>query len=960
MFHFFATHHGLCLTRALRGLTLLLLAALAVSARAELPQPALTAIHPPGGRQHSQVAVSLLGSDLDDLRTLVFSHPGITATPILSPPTELDPEARPIPQRMLVSIGPDVPPGVYDVEAVGRFGVSNARSFVVGTGAEVVKERDVDSVATALDLPTDGTVSGRAVAGKADHYALTLKAGQRLRAEVWSRRIDSRMVPVLSVLDAAGKVLATPRRARQEDPLLDFIAPADGRFVVRIHDRFASGGEELFYRLAVSTGPQIDGVFPPVVKPAATPDERATLTLLGSALPLGLPAGLAADVEGLEQALVPLRLAPPQSGAVARTHWRLHAPRDAASQLVDLQVDLPGMPQTPLPVLVSAETVVVEHNHNDSPLEPQAVTLPGCIAGRFYPQRDRDWFGFTAKAGERFVFEVFSARLGLPTDPALLIEQVTTEADGRTTAKEIAYADDGPSEFQGGILDRPTADPLVEFKAPADGSYRMLVRDLKGESHSSPEHVYVVEVRRPRPTFHLLALLAQPHRADAERTLIATPVLPIGGTVGIDVLVLKSDGFSGDVTLFAEGLPAGVSAAPTVAAARSNRALLGLTAAAGSQPWAGTIRVVGRATIGGEEVVQTARVAMLRWNADPKVQHPKLRELHSLPLAVTPDTAPLSITTHESRIWETARGGKLSVPLDVVRQPEATGGLTLTAANLPAELKVPEVKIEEATTSTVAAIELDPKLPAGTYQIVLRGLAKEKYARNPPAAELAKADAQRIGGLAKQRVEQVETARLAVAAAEKLLAETQLAAQQATGAPPDSQQLIAACMAGKAAADKTLSEAEAKAKAMEEERARREKVAADAAAASVPKDVEVPVMATPIMLVVAESPLQLTLPLEITIQPGATAELVIPLERRYGLSGPVSFEPKLVAPAVSLTLLPVTAPPDQPQATIKIIAGADAPPGRHEVVIGTKTQYFDREVSGEQKVVLVVAAPVPL
>ena len=119
-------------------------------------------------------------------------------------------------------------------------------------------------------------------------------------------------------------------------------------------------------------------------------------------------------------------------------------------------------------------------------------------------------------------------------------------------------------------------------------------------------------------------------------------------------------------------------------------------------------------------------------------------------------------------------------------------------------------------------------------------------------------------------------------------------------------------------------------------------------------------MATPIMLVVAESPLQLALPPEVTIQPGATAELVIPLERRYGLSGPVSFEPKLVTPAVSLTLLPVTAPPDQPQATIKIIAGADAPPGRHEVVIGTKTQYFDREVSGEQKVVLVVASPVPL
>jgi len=167
-------------------------------------------------------------------------------------------------------------------------------------------------------------------------------------------------------------------------------------------------------------------------------------------------------------------------------------------------------------------------------------------------------------------------------------------------------------------------------------------------------------------------------------------------------------------------------------------------------------------------------------------------------------------------------------------------------------------------------------------------------------------------------------------------------------------------MAGKAAADKTLGEAEAKAKALEEERARREKVATEAAAASAPKEIEMPLTATPIMLVVAESPLHLALPPEVAIQPGATAELVIPFERRYGLSGPVSFEPKLVAPAVGLTLLPVTVPPDQPQATIKIIAGADVPPGRHEVVIGTKAQYFEREVSGEQKVVLVVAASAPL
>jgi len=147
---------------------------------------------------------------------------------------------------------------------------------------------------------------------------------------------------------------------------------------------------------------------------------------------------------------------------------------------------------------------------------------------------------------------------------------------------------------------------------------------------------------------------------------------------------------------------------------------------------------------------------------------------------------------------------------------------------------------------------------------------------------------------------------------------------------------------------------EARAKAMEEERVRREKMAADAAAASAPKEIEVPVMATPIMLVVAESPLELAMPPEVAVQPGATAEWVVPFFRRHGLSGPVNFEPMLATAVPGLTLLPATAPPDQPQATLKIIAGADAPPGRHEVVLKTKAQYFDREVTGEQKAVLLV------
>jgi F-type H+-transporting ATPase subunit b len=76
-----------------------------------------------------------------------------------------------------------------------------------------------------------------------------------------------------------------------------------------------------------------------------------------------------------------------------------------------------------------------------------------------------------------------------------------------------------------------------------------------------------------------------------------------------------------------------------------------------------------------------------------------------------------------------------------------------------------------AAAAATAEIELDPKLPAGVYQILLRGATKMAYARNPQAAELAKADHERIAALVKERVAQVEGAKSGLAAADRGKAE---------------------------------------------------------------------------------------------------------------------------------------------------------------------------------------------
>jgi len=822
-------------------------------ARAEFPEPRLSAIHPPGGRQGTDLEVTLVGTDLDDLERLEFFHSGITSTPVLNPPGEFDPEPRPVPGRLRVSIAADVPPGPYDAVAVGRFGVSNPRIFMVGNVTEAVKTADLGTPEKALEVSTDSVVSGRSTTGSADHFAVTLAAGTRLRVETWARRIDSRLDGVLEVLDPSGAVVARSPRPRDEDPMLDFSAAVDGRHLVRLHDRFVRGGDDYFYRLALSTTPVVEAVFPPAVEMGAG---SVRLTVIGRGLPDATPIDLEHEPGGLVARAIDVQPGDPAAGAVGRIVRRLLSPRDSGVSLVDLHGDLLEAAPVPLAAVVARQSVTVEVEPNDEPDQAMPIALPAVIAGRANPRGDRDWFSFEARAGETWVFDLLSRRLGMPTDMTLVIQRVMPAADGQPAAppQEVAAADDGATEFPP-LYGPPTTDPTLVFKAPADGTYRVLVRELAVDSLTGVDRSWVLDVRRPDPGFELIAMLGQPDRADANKTVRTMPVVAVGGSTPIEVLVIRRDGFTGEVVLEAEGLPAGVSAPPTIVPGNANRGTLVLMAADGTAPVTATFRVVGNAeragaapeqaeAIAAGPLVRTARAAALRWDT-PNQNHPQvLRETRSLPLAVTVETAPVTVRPQEFKRWETTRGGKVTVPLSVVRRDGAKGGLSLAAAGLPGELKVEAVTIDEKADEAAVTIAIGPNLPLGTHVIQLKGVAKKSFARNPEAAERLRADATRLEAVVAERQGKVNAARQAAAEAE-----TQLAAVQASGQPPDPALATAV-----AAARKALEESEARAKAAEEERARRDKAANDAATASAAKDIDVPIVLPPITIVVAEPP----------------------------------------------------------------------------------------------------------
>src|SRR5689334_179434 len=104
-----------------------------------LPNPRLNTITPPGGKAGTVVEVTFAGTDLEEPQALVFSHPSIKAEPVVVEPAKpADPKkpAPPMPKppitKFKVTIAADAPLGIHDVRFVNKFGVSNARAFVVG------------------------------------------------------------------------------------------------------------------------------------------------------------------------------------------------------------------------------------------------------------------------------------------------------------------------------------------------------------------------------------------------------------------------------------------------------------------------------------------------------------------------------------------------------------------------------------------------------------------------------------------------------------------------------------------------------------------------------------------------------------------------------------------------------------------------------------------------------------
>lgn len=541
---------------------------------------------------------------------------------------------------------------------------------------------------------------------------------------------------------------------------IDFTVPETGKYVVKLHDLTFNGGTQNFYRLALR--------------------------------------------EAAKDEIVP-RL--PSTKTVSSFSW-----------------PPPGL---------NADSLISEAEPNNGHAQAQKIALPADISGSFFPAADVDTFEFTAKKGEVWWVEVASERFGLPTDPSIVVQHVAgTGADEKLTdvvelsdiASPMKVSSNGYS-YDGPPYNAGSTDIIGKVEIKEDGVHRLQLRDLFGGTRKDPRNVYRMIVRKAAPDFALVGWALHMNLRNGDRASLSKPIALRGGaTMPVEVVVVRRDGFNGEIELSMGGLPDGVAATGLKIPAGKSRGIMLITAEQNAPRGLTSASFVGRATVDGKEVTRPCRMASMQWPVpDASREIPSPRLLADVPVSVCgSEFAPVTIASSESTVWEAIAGEKLTIPLVLTRRCEFSGAnISLRTYGSGFE-GVPAFDAPLNADTSEAVLDLAKLKPApGDYVIAFYGSAVAKYRYNLEAVAAAEAALKQ----AKQEAQTLTAEAANLAAAAKSV--------------PDDQ---------KAESEKTAQDAAAKQKSAEAAVAAAEKRLKNATAKSQPKDIVDIVVSTPIKI----------------------------------------------------------------------------------------------------------------
>ncbi len=672
----------------------------AVVSRADLPSVRFDRLTPLGGAAGSSVEVEIVGNDIEEVKTLLFDHPELKAEHIKD-------------RRFRVTIAPDVPAGTYDVWLVGRFGVSNPRLFAVSQGlTEVAEKEPNDEQATAQPVAVNSVVNGTSDSNREDVFRFPLKQGQRVAIECQAGKLDSPLEATLVLTSADGRQLGSSGHYYGRDPLIDFVAPQAGDYFVSVHDLSFRGGYP--YRLVISDLPQVENVFPRAVQAG----KSAALTAYGRNL--GPSAKKSPwTIQNLALDEFAFSVTPPADvlslGAYRFfEHPTNHGPLPTAATctLTGFQVrPTPDkVPANAVPVVVVDTPVTVEAEPNDEPGKAQPLTLPAVVSGRFDRPRDADWYEFETAGDGPYAFEVYSERIGGRADPYLVVVD-----DKGNRVSELDDYGHNVNAFNGHLR-----DPSGTVNLAGKKKYRVLVQDRY--QRGGARFQYVLTVRRSVPDFYAAAIHHQnpgPGGLTVRR----------GGAAYLDVVV-HQQGFSGPITITAEGLPPGLHAGPA-AFFGTNPVPFVLWADKDAAEWTGTVRLFATGQRGDETLRREVRPYTRVWS---EANIGSSRPMRSLPVAIR-ESAPFDLHFVPERL-EVEAGKKAELKLQLGRLwPDFKNGVKVLPLSFPGYFQMSSFEIAADKSEAAVTVQVQPNAPGGEFSLAVVGQAQVPFSKDPAAAQ---------------------------------------------------------------------------------------------------------------------------------------------------------------------------------------------------------------------------------
>ena len=647
------------------ALCTLALCALCATAHAQY-QRHIEAVLPRVGQRGTSVEVVIQGMFLEDPQQVLFYRPGIEAVALETLPdlTQLNPMGKlnPIDQRIggrafggqvkqqmraKFVIAPDCPIGLHplrvrtgkDITTLSTFWVT---PYPVQYEAEPYESFNVNhTIATAeLISAPNVTVAGYICPGNTmDHdvYRVTRKKGERISVEVNSVRQSNiwwargELDLLVKILDATGKELALSDDSAMlvQDPLVSIIAPHDGDYFIEIAQSLFSTTSNSFYMQYLANIGKFET--PQAIYPAGGPAGKPLdVTLLGD------PAGDRPS--------------------------KVTLPADVG----DFEHDFGA--SYPLSMRVSKMRNVLESTSKKSPpVVNDAGELPIALNGIISRPNEVDEFRLQPMKGQGYLVRVYARSLGTPLDPEIEIRPEGAE-QSEVSGDDVAnYEERGfpgvPNQFR--RLD--IMDPSLIWNPKQGGPYILRIKDIRNQG--APTCVYRVEIE---PVEHRVNTYLISRNYSRESPRDSGMAIPQGNrwTLQLGLSMGQGNLFRGDLMLFAEGLPEGVTMiAPKIQAAGGvypSSVPIQFVATPGAPLRATLFRVLARPVQPGIEFHSRAGQAIL-FVGDHFGQSSNSLIVDHYALAVTKPT-PFSVEVESPKI-PLIQDGELSVKVKIHRQP---------------------------------------------------------------------------------------------------------------------------------------------------------------------------------------------------------------------------------------------------------------------------------------------------